>query len=459
QAQKKLRAYVEGHEFAIAEKAKIMIDHFHRDVKHLINGEAKAMVVTKSIIAAIKYKKAFDEYLKEIKSPHKAIVAFSGKKEYKGVEYDETSMNHFDSYKNDIPKNFKKKEYRFLIVANKYQTGFDQPLLHTMYVDKKLRDVQAVQTLSRLNRALKPYKKDTFVLDFYNSAEEIKEAFAPYYTSTILSEETSPNKLHDLLDALEKFEVYNEEVVKDFFEKYSGNAERSILDPIIDSAAHIFKYDLDIDKQIDFKIKVKSFLRTYSYLAKLLDFNNLYWEQLWWYLKYLLPKLIIDQNEDLAQGIIESIDMDSYRPAKQGTEKITLVEDPGYVTPIPVGVGGGKSEPELDTLENILSAFNQRFGDIDWTDKDKVNQFLTEQLPSEMKADKNVMDAIITSPDRQNAKISSDKKVEELMQQYLFTQTEIFKRFSTDQDFQRRYKEFIFDTLWGQQGKRPPINP
>lgn len=457
QAQKKLRAYVEGHEFAIGEKAKIMIDHFHRDVKHLINGEAKTMIVTKSIIAAIKYKNAFDEYLKEIKSPYKAIVAFSGEKEYKGVEYDEISMNNFDSYKNDIPKNFKKNKYRFLIVANKYQTGFDQPLLHTMYVDKKLRDVQAVQTLSRLNRSFKPYKKDTFVLDFYNAAEDIKKAFDPYYTSTILSEETSPNKLNDLVDALEKFEVYNEEVVTDFFEKYSGNAERTILDPIIDSAAHIFKFDLNIDKKIDFRIKVKSFLRTYSYLAKLLDFNNLYWEQLWWYLKYLFPKLIVEDNEDLAQGIIESIDMDSYRPAKQGTENILMEDEPGFVKPIPVGVGGGKSQPELDTLENILTAFNQRFGDIDWTDKDKVNEILTKQIPADMKADSKIMDAINTSPDKQNAKISSDKKVEELMQQYLFTQTEIFKKFSTDKDFQRRYKEFIFDTLW-KQGKETPIN-
>ena len=215
-----------------------------------------------------------------------------------------------------------------------------------------------------MNRAYKPWKKDTFVLDFYNSAEEIKEAFDPYFTSTILSEETSPNKLNDLVDALEKFEVYNEEVVIDFFEKYSGN-ERTILDPIIDSAVHIFKFDLNIDKQIDFRIKVKSFLRTYSYLAKLLDFNNLYWEQLWWYLKYLFPKLIIEDNEDLAQGIIESIDMDSYRPAKQETGNILMEDDPGFVTPIPVAVGGGKSEPELDTLENILNVFNQRFGDID----------------------------------------------------------------------------------------------
>jgi type I restriction enzyme, R subunit len=448
QAQKKLRAYVEGNEFAIAEKAKIMIDHFNRDVKHLVNGEAKTMVVTKSILAAIKYKQAFDSYLKEIKSPYKAIVAFSGKKEYKGVEYDEVTMNHFESYKNDIPKNFKKKEYRFLIVANKYQTGFDQPLLHTMYVDKKLRDVQAVQTLSRLNRAYKPFKKDTFVLDFYNTAEDIKLAFDPYYTSTILSEETNPNKLNDLVDALEKFEVYNEEVVTDFFEKYSGKADRNTLDPIIDAAAHIFTFDLDIDKQIDFKIKVKSFLRTYSYLAKLLDFNNLYWEQLWWYLKYLLPKLIIKQDDDLAQGVIESIDMDSYRPSKQGTQNILLVSEPGNVAPIPVGVGGGKPEVDIDTLENILKAFNQRFGDIEWTDKDKVNQFLTEQLPSEMRKDELTMKAITDSPDKQNAKISSDNKVDELMQQYLFTQTEIFKKFSTDKDFERRYKEFVFDTLW-----------
>lgn len=457
QAQKKLRAYVEGHEFAIAEKAKIMIDHFHRDVKHLINGEAKTMIVTKSIIAAIKYKHAFDEYLKEIKSPWKAIIAFSGKKEYKGNEYDETGMNNFESYKTEIPKNFKKKQYRFLIVANKYQTGFDQPLLHTMYVDKKLRDVQAVQTLSRLNRALKPYKKDTFVLDFYNSAEEIKEAFDPYYTSTILSEETSPNKLNDLLDALEKFEVYNEEVVKDFFEKYSSNADRTILDPIIDSAAHIFKFDLNIDKQIDFKIKVKSFLRTYSYLAKLLDFNNLYWEQLWWYLKYLLPKLTIKDDEDLAQGIIESIDMDSYRPSKQGTETIWLAAEEGLVNPIPVGVAGGKSEPELDTLENILKAFNQRFGDIDWTDKDKVNEILTLQIPADMKANADLMNTINDSPDVQNAKLKSDKELEKIMALLFQSQTEIYKKF-LEPDFQKRYKDFIFETLWTQQGKQPPIN-
>ena len=446
EAQKKLRAYVEGHEFAIAEKSKIMIDHFNRDVKHLIKGEAKAMVITKSIISAIKYKHAFDKYLKEIKSPYKAIVAFSGTKEFKGVEYSEVRMNNFKSYKNDVPKNFKKSECRFLIVANKYQTGYDQPLLHTMYVDKKLAGVQAVQALSRLNRAYKPHKKETFVLDFYNDAEEIKEAFDPYYTSTILSEETNPNKLNDLVDSLEAFEVYNEYQVSDFFEKYVNGEVRTKLDPIIDNSADVFKNDLDKDKQIDFKVKAKSFLRTYSYLGKILDFNNQEWEMLWWYLKYLVPKLFIDQTDDLADGILEAIDMDSYRPSKERTQDIDLVAEPGEVCPIPVNVRGGKPEPELDTLENILSVFNQRFGDIDWSDKDKVRKILTEQLPNEMKANKEIMDAVKYS-DKQNAKITSDKKLEEMMQQYLFSQTEIFKKFTQDKDFQRRYKEFIFDTL------------
>lgn len=458
-AQQKLRAYVEGNEFAISEKARIIVDHFHREVKHLINGEAKAMIVTKSILAAIKYKKAFDEYLKEIKSPCKAIIAFSGTKTYQGIEYTETETNNFSAYKNDIPKHFKKKEYRFLIVANKYQTGFDQPLLHTMYVDKKLRDVMAVQTLSRLNRAYKPLKKDTFVLDFHNHTEEIKEAFDPYYTATILSEETDPNKLNELVDKMEKAEVFFDHQVTDFFEKYVNGEDRTKLDPILDTCAFVFNNELSINKKIDFKSRVKSFLRVYSYLTKIIDFKNPYYEQLWWFLKLLVPKLFIEDDDDLAAGIIETIDMDSYRPSKEGTSMIALDERPGLVEPIPVEAGGGKSEPELDTLENILKVFNQRFGDISWTDKDKVNQILTEQIPADMRADVKVIDAIVTSPDKQNAKISSDKKLEELLQKYLFTQTEIFKRFTEDKDFQRRYKEFVFDTLWNQKDKQPPINP
>lgn len=152
-------------------------------------------------------------------------------------------------------------------------------------------------------------------------------------------------------------------------------------------------------------------------------------------------------NTDDSTSITEAIDMDSYRPSKQGTEKIMLAEDPGQLAPIPVNVRGGKTDPEFDNLENILNTFNQRFGDVEWTDKDKVNKILLRDLPADMQADAGTVDAIRHS-DRQNAKIASDKKLEELMQQYLFTQTEIFKKFTKDADFQRRYKEFVFDTLW-----------
>ncbi|MEO0875805.1 MAG: type I restriction endonuclease, partial [Bacteroidota bacterium] len=207
-AQKKLRAFAESHDFAIKEKARVMIDHFTGEVKNRINGKAKAMVVTKSIKNAIRYFFAFQEYLREINSTYQVVVAFSGKKTVDGQEYDEASLNGFPS--GDIPREFKKKEYRFLIVADKFQTGFDQPLLHTMYVDKKLADVQAVQTLSRLNRAYKPEKEDTFVLDFFNTVDDIRAAFEPFYTTTILSQETDANKLNDLQDALDDAEVYTE---------------------------------------------------------------------------------------------------------------------------------------------------------------------------------------------------------------------------------------------------------
>ena len=178
-AKKRLKKYVEHHKAAIQRKTEIMVDHFTSEVagKKKINGQAKAMVVTNSIESAIRYKLAFNAYLTELHSPYKAIVAFTGEKEVDGVKYDEAKMNGFPSA--DIPKEFRKSAYRFLIVAEKFQTGFDEPMLHTMYVDKVLSDVKAVQTLSRLNRCLKPWKSDTFVLDFVNSADQIQEAFEP----------------------------------------------------------------------------------------------------------------------------------------------------------------------------------------------------------------------------------------------------------------------------------------
>ena len=446
QAQKKLRAYVESHPFSIMEKSKVMIDHFQLEVKKQIKGQAKAMVVTKSINNAIQYYRAFNEYLKEINSPHKAIVAFSGKRKIDGVEMDEPKLNGFPS--GDIPKEFKKSEYKFLIVANKFQTGFDQPLLHTMYVDKKLRDVQAVQTLSRLNRAYKPNKVDTFVLDFFNSVDEIKEAFEPFYVTTVLSEETDANKLNDLQDALDKAQVYSNDDVIRFTDLYFQAADRTTLDPILDLCKENFKRELNADAQIDFFVKAKSFNRTYAFLSKILSFNNNYWERLYWFLKYLMPKIKPTENEDLARGILEAVDLDSYRLSRTTIDNIQLKGEE-ELDPTPPIMKGKKGTNEFDELKKIINDFNSRFGIDNWTDDDKVKAFLFEQLPADLARDVATQNAVKNS-DKQNAKITADKKVEDLMQDVIFTYTDLYKKFSDDADFKRQYLDFVFDKVWKQ---------
>ena len=233
-AQKKLRRYVESHEHAIRQKAEIMIDHFHEQVigRRKIGGQARAMVVTSGIARAIQYYHAFRAYLLERKSPYQAIVAFSGEHEDGGRKVTEATLNGFPSAQ--IEKKFQQDPYRFLIVADKFQTGYDEPLLHTMYVDKQLAGIKAVQTLSRLNRA-RPQKTDTFVLDFMNDADTITQAFADYYRTTILSEETDPNKLHDLKATLDGYQVYAWSQVEELVELFLGGADRDKLDPILDA--------------------------------------------------------------------------------------------------------------------------------------------------------------------------------------------------------------------------------
>ena len=246
-AQKKLRRYVEGHEHAIRLKAEIMVDHFHEQVapQRKIGGQARAMVVTNGVERALRYFHAVRTYLKESRSPHRAIVAFSGEHEYGGERVSEASLNGFPAAK--IAEAFREDPYRFLICADKFQTGYDEPLLHTMYVDKTLSGIRAVQTLSRLNRA-HAGKHDVFVLDFLNDAETISEAFSKYYRTTILSDETDPNKLHDLQGDLDGAQVYSPARVTAFVKRYLDGVERERLDPILDQCVSVYVNDLGEDE-------------------------------------------------------------------------------------------------------------------------------------------------------------------------------------------------------------------
>ena len=450
-ARKKLRRYVESHDHAIRLKAEIMVDHFHEQVAGLgkIGGQARAMVVTNGIERAIHYYHAISDYLVERKSPYKAIVAFSGEHEYGGVKVSEASINGFPSSR--IADEIQNEPYRFLVCADKFQTGYDEPLLHTMYVDKILSGIKAVQALSRLNRA-HPQKHDTFVLDFMNDTDTIREAFADYYRTTILAEETDPNRLHDLKAELDGYQVYAQEQVDQLVELYLGGADRDRLDPILDACVAVYKEHLDEDGQVDFKGKAKAFLRTYGFLASILPYTNAGWEKLSIFLNFLVSKLPAPVEEDLSKGILEAIDMDSYRVEKRAAMKIQLPDVDAEIEPVPTSAGGRIPEPELDRLSNILKAFNDQFGNVPWTDTDRVHQLITVDIPAKVAADTAYMNAIKHS-DRQNARIEHDKALGRVMTAVLKDDTELFKQFSDNESFRRWLTDTVFGLTYEQRGE------
>ena len=444
-AQKRLRHYVESHDHAVRAKAEIMVDHFLEQViaKQLVGGEARAMVVTDSIARAIQYFRAFQAYLIERKSPYRAIVAFSDTM-VDGEKLTEGQHNGFPS--NLIPERIREDPYRFLICAEKFQTGYDEPLLHTMYVDKKLSGIKAVQTLSRLNRA-HPKKHNTFVLDFQNDADTIRAAFQDYYQTTILSGETDPNKLHDLKADLDAHQIYSDDEVHAFVDLYLAAAERDQLDPILDACRARYVTTLDEDRQVDFKGKAKAFVRTYSFLASVLPFNNADWERLSTFLNFLIAKLPAPIEEDLSKGILGAIDMDSYRVEVQAAMRIALIDEDAEIDPVPAAGGGAKAEAELDRLSNILRSFNEQFGNIEWQDGDKIRKLIAEEIPEKVAADRAYQNAMQHS-DKQNARIEHDRALQKVLLSLLTDHTELYKQFAENESFKRWLTEMTFSSTY-----------
>ena len=450
-AQKRLRAYVESNDFPISRKAEIIVDHFHEQViaKGKIGGKARAMVVCSSIIRAISYYYAICRALEERHSPYKAIVAFSGEKEYNGKKLDEAAINGFPS--KDIEDTFKEEPYRFLVVADKFQTGYDEPLLHTMYVDKELSDIKAVQTLSRLNRAC-PKKNDTFVLDFADQTEQIKAAFDRYHCKTILSASTDPNKLYDLITALEEAQVYNDGDVDRLLELFLSGAPREKLDPILDACAAIYKTELDEDGQVKFKGNAKSFVRTYEFLGAILPYADSKWEKLSTFLTLLIPKLPSPQDDDANfEELLKSVDLDSYRVEVKNQIAISLEDTDAEVDPVPVGNSGGKKDPEYDELSNILKAFNDLWGNIDWKDKDNVQAQLA-RIPEQVSQNAKYQAAMKNS-DRQNARLECDAALDSVMLDNMADSIELYKQFSDDPNFKKWLASMVFQLTYNTAGK------
>lgn len=445
-AQKKLRSFVESDSYTIAQKAEMMVEHFHEQVisKGKIGGQARAMVVTSSIPRCIEYYFAINKCLEARHSPYKTIVAFSGEHKYQGQEPALTSagLNGFPDAK--IPKTLKTDPYRILIVADMFQTGFDEPLLHTMYVDKMLYDIKAVQTLSRLNRC-HPQKHDTFVLDFANSPDMIEKSFSRYYRTTLLSGETDPNKLYDLIATMEGYQVYSDEDVESLVNLYLDGAERNKLDPILDFCVVAYK-GLETDDQIKFKSSAKAFCRTYGFLGAILPYGNAEWERLSIFMNLLIPKLPSPRDDDFSEGILDVIDLDSYRLEAQESMSIKLADEDAEVAPVPAGSAGHIVNPEMDYLSIILNDFNDMFGNIDWKEPDNVRRQIIA-IPDMVAKDEKYRNAMKNS-DKQNARMESERALQQVIFSVMADNMELFKQFQDNPSFKKWLSDLVFNTTY-----------
>lgn len=431
-AQGKLRAYVEAQPETIEKKAEIIVEHFCSKVFMKIGGKARAMLVTSSIERAIEFYKVITRMLEERNSPYRAIVAFTDKM-IDGQLVTEASLNGFPSA--EIETKMEKEPYRILVVANKFHTGYDQPLLHTMYVDKQLSGVKAVQTLSRLNRC-HPKKQDTFVLDFANDPEMIQKAFQDYYKTTVLVGESDVNKLNDLTETIEGFCFYTQDDVDRVVElKLTGNDDdRPAMDAVLDGVTERFKEELNEDEQIICKSGIKNFNRCYPYFSSIMPFESAEWEKQYIFYSLLVKKLPKLKIDDFTEGLIDNIDFDKYRIVKEEERQIVLENENAEVAPVPVGHGMGKPVPEMEALSTIVKDFNELFGNIDWKNRDEVQRQINE-LPARIAGSVDFANAV-KNGDSQVAQITFNDDMIAIVAAMLEEKTEFVQTYFGNKDFQ-----------------------
>jgi len=431
-----LKSFVELHPHAIGEKVRICVEHFAAQVQGEIGGRAKAMIVTRSRRHAVRYKLAVDKYVAERGYPFKSLVAFSGTVQDGGGSYTETGMNGLPEAQ--TRKAFERHECRFLIVANKFQTGFDQPLLHTMYVDKKLGGVNAVQTLSRLNRT-QPGKKGTMVLDFANEADEIKAAFEPYYETTLLSEATDPNLLYEIQTRLAAFPVYTQPDVDAFAKVYfDPKATQDRLYAALSPVVERFQA-LSGEEPQDFRGQLTDYVRLYAFLAQVLTFADADLEKLHVFARHLRRLLPADRAE-LPREVQQNIDMESYRIQQTGSGKIALERRPGILDPVSTKGAHGTGPEEMETLSRIIAELNERFG----LNLGAEHRVTLGQMMGKLDDDA-ALDAAARVNTRENVRLTFDQKVEHVIQEIVDSNFELYKRITDDRAFGEAIKDFLFD--------------
>ncbi len=479
-AQRLLRQAVERDEKTILAKAEVMLTHFDAKIyrNHKLKGKAKAMVVTKDIECAILYYKALKNLMEEKKMPFRLLIAFSGEKKLSGKKniysntdyevedyfsygmvaegmseygqpYTEAGLNGFPDTK--TAEMFDSEDYRILVVANKYLTGFDQPKLCAMYIDKPLDGVLAVQALSRLNRAapdLGKISEDLFILDFYNTKECIKDAFDPFYTTTTLSEATDVNILHQLKNTLLSFGVFDMDDVNKFMDLYIHGEYADKWAPILDICAERFNTGIEWEEngKPDFKMKCKQFVKVYSKVAAIMQFEMPDWEKLFWFLRYLIPSLHIDKpGETDLKDLLDSVDLNTYGLRRTSlNETITLdageaVVDPNK--PVMANAGGGNEEP-ADPLDQILKEFNERWFK-GW-----------ETTPSEQKAkligvakavadDEDYQTLVVGNPDQQAVAAAMMAIIDRIMRKQRKGDMSLYKQYQQSEVFKHNFISVI----------------
>src|SRR3990172_3816425 len=442
QAAKALARFMQHHPHNVASKVEVMVEHFRAHTRHKIGGRAKAMVVTDSPLSAVRYKQAFDKYIADKGyTDTKTLVAFSGTvvdPDFPGKSYTEEGMNGIKE--RELPDKFATEDYQVLLVAEKYQTGFDQPLLHTMYVDKRLDGVQAVQTLSRLNRTASG-KEDTFVLDFRNEAEDIYPAFKPYYEHTYAAETASPQKLYELKAQMDGAQVYHldevEEFCKVFFALGGDESARSHarLNKWLDLAVERYK-KLDQKTKEDFKGWLTSFRSLYGFLAQIIPYQDSALEKLYTYVRFLLTKLPRDRGGRVDLG--EDVQLKFYKLQKISEGQIPLGVGEAEALYGPDEVGTKRSHEESVRLSALIELLNDRFG----TNFTPADQFFFDQVHAEAIGRENIQQAALATS-YEDFKLVAEPELDGLFIDRMEGNEDIFRRVMEDE----RFREVVADHI------------
>lgn len=443
-----LSNYVDLQDAALEKKSRIMIEHFATQTQFEINGEARAMLVTRSRLHAVRYKLKFDEIMQEMHLPYKALVAFSGtvKDTETGQEYTENSMNHLEG-NISIPEALKLPKYRILIVAMKFQTGFDEPNLHTMFVDKKLGDTSTVQTLSRLNRTKKG-KTGTMVLDFVNDTDMIQEDFQTYYGKNYMMEEdeTDPNTLYDMQSELFHYNVFTKEDVHEFAKYYFlDNSDKQKINKVLDRVCDKALSVLDDDNQEIFRKRCRRFSNLYNFLSQIITFKDRELAQLAPFCLALFKKLPY-KKQNLPYEVLDETELDSYKVKYMGTQDIGLSTGDTAMKGQTAGTDTAGAEDEMDLLSNIIRRLNETYG-LDLTDEDKVE---LNKMRQRVVDDEELKGYFNTDNARDDVyKLFQDKIDDELLN-FINSKLELYNKLTEDRA-NTLFKRLFFNELYDQR--------